>query len=252
MTFEQFVDLIENERLYFTQILLWEDTHEGEKIRDFFEYLKKLTNTTNDPVVEAQLQPYYELLRKSTYAQSWTHSEIESDALWRIYSSSKTGIRIKVNRIKLVEYINKMLDANGDTYNNFMQGIVEYNKELDYNEYYDNEGKRFEFLKAPMLFYKRQAFKHEEEFRFSFRINHAKMFNTISEQFKGLIINEQVKRYKTDNVVYYNIPNVLIEEVLLDPRAPEYFEQTFIKYCKNRNLKEKQIDFKKSALYSIK
>lgn len=245
MTFEQFIDLIELKRLYLTQITAWEDTHEGYMIKEFYEKESGI----NKHLLEKFINPLVEKSRKASYAQSWTHSDIESDALWRIYSQQKTGVRIKVRIDDIKNQINEKLNSNKEMYGNLLKGPVEYGVDMDYEKY------RIENDKVNFLFIKRMAFKHEEEYRFSTNIKKEEIFQRTSK-YETITIDEVVEEFekniyeaKLPKTIYYKVPNDLIQEIILDPRAADYFEETFSTYCENRDLNKSGVKFKKSDLY---
>lgn len=95
-------------------------------------------------------------------------------------------------------------------------------------------------------------YKHEEEYRFTIRYNmmHNTSFQKILKKGDIDILKKGVSEFNYPEVIYYELPNEMINEVLLDPRAPKYFEETFIGYCSNRKFNEKNIKFNKSKLYT--
>lgn len=107
MTFEQFVDLIENKQLYLTNITSWEDVYEGYTIREFFNYINQKKDIEDINIRKNEI----DFSIKCRYAQSWTNDDvIESDAMWRIYSPQKTGVRVKVKFKDIYDSIKDILD----------------------------------------------------------------------------------------------------------------------------------------------
>lgn len=262
MTFEQFVDLIELERLYLTHVTLWEDCYEGYEVEKFGEYLLK-GKELNEKAQHISKQ-WNEIKKKLYYAQSWTKLIDESDAMWRIYSPQKTGVRIKVKKNDIAKCISQLQELQQDSYTDFCMGDVEYDKPIDYEKFRVNKDeaeesniKAYDVSTMPLIYSKRKAFTHEEEFRFSFKLCIVKLFKEFCEEVTDK--NDATEKnmnalynYDYPKVVHYKIENSLIDEVLLDPRAPKYFEETFIQYCNNKDFEEKNIDFKKSDLYTKK
>lgn len=251
LTFEQFIDLVEMKRLYLKNIKLWEDCYEGDALQEFEKYLFNNILYINGDIPD-KINQYVEAKIKSIFAQSWTKMTNESDALWRIYSPQKTGVRIKIRR----EYIYKQIKSleKSKLYYAFDEGSVEYDKKIDYDAYKNKDSFENNFIVDEMsyLCMKRKAFEHEEEYRFTIRYNmmHNNSFQKTLKKGDSEILLNGVSEFNYPEVIYYELQNEMIDQVLLDPRAPEYFEETFINYCNNRRFQEKNIEFRKSKLYT--
>lgn len=255
MSFEQFVDMIENKRLYLTHIKEWEDTHEGAAIlHEEMQYLKE--KGYSGKLRENEQYVLIEDIINRIYAQSWGKNNSESDAMWRIYSSNRTGVRIKVRREMITHEINKIVESNA-IYQCFKEGDVEYiesMKDIDFSKYYtetkieDTNITQKNLDCGGLCFYKRDAFRHEEEYRYvlDYEKNRDKEFKI---DFKNII--SSLKSYNYPPVIYYNIEYDYIDEILLDPRAAKYFVETFEAYCNNRNLSNYGIVFQQSSLYTL-
>tara|TARA_R110000796_G_scaffold88850_1_gene191733 strand:- start:2335 stop:3102 length:768 start_codon:yes stop_codon:yes gene_type:complete len=170
--------------------------------------------------------------RDDLYGQCWTRTR-ESDAMWRIYSPDKNGVRISTTPRKLLYSLSSTLDSVKN-YSSYI-GKVEYfstpklkdyvNKNVDKWVYFDIDGRGL----ANSLLFKRNAFRHENEVR--------------------LIYNSKFKGYKSSDIFSYRInPLELIDDIIFDPRI-EYAE--FKRHKKN--LKEFRFNKKivKSILYHI-
>lgn len=246
ISFEQFVDLIENEQLYLTNVTLWDDKYEEVNI---YELLNKIMpkyiqdSFSKDKESMNSLIQDSKKINKTIYAQSWSIKSKESDAMWKIYSPNKTGVRISIEIGKIFEQIKKK-------YKNVKKYKINYHKnDKDKIDNLNKDGKN-ESYELSVLNYKREAFEHEEEYRFSLMIEDLEKYINIEQKYNEKFkINEQNFQVDTPPVLYYDCPLELINEVLLDPRAPEYFEKTFKTYCIHRKFKENNIMFKKSSLY---
>jgi hypothetical protein len=261
MTFEQFLDLIELERLYLTNITIWDDCYEGYEIEKFQEY--NLSDTKNKLSKESleKLKLWNEVKKKLYYAQSWTKLIDESDAMWRIYSPQKTGVRIKVKKDNIISAILELIDSEKDIYLDPCSGDIEYEKPIDYEAFRltDSEPKEtsikaYNISEMPLIYSKRKAFIHEEEYRFSIKLNLSKIVAQVCEKVTddggGAENMKNLYNYDYPKVIHYKMENDLISEVLLDPRAPKYFEEAFIEYCNKRKFTDKNIVYKKSDLYT--
>jgi len=167
----------------------WEDCYENFFLKSYF-------NLHNQPLGTDNLIP-------SFFGQSWT-TKTESDAMWRIYSSDKNGIRIKTNAKKLFDaiYINDKAMANtwfGKVKYDIMQNFYqELNNEIQQQEAYQV----FQFTLPKTQFMKRKEFDHEDEFRLIVMMD-----------------SEETVKYNQYKRIAYNIDiDDFIEEYCLDPR----------------------------------
>jgi hypothetical protein len=140
-----------------------------------------------------------EALERSWYGQCWTLTP-ESDAMWRIYSADKDGMRLSTTVRKLIESI---FNTNGEFASlNCFIGRVDYRKA----EWFENFLNEFDFYTfslggqtkqfADLLCLKRPEFEHEQEVRLLLR----------SDTNCNDLLFSEIK------------PNELFEDVLLDPR----------------------------------
>lgn len=103
MSFEKFLDLINTQSLYFSNISSLSDKHEAEipkknreKIRETFN------NQYSDPILSEKhyMTFIFDLLRKrkASFVNCWILSPDESYALWKVFlGGNKTGVAIKTN-----------------------------------------------------------------------------------------------------------------------------------------------------------
>lgn len=246
-SFESFVDSVLRKNLTFVHPSLWDDPYElsyfYQKIGDEFKKVKgKLDKDAYGAILEY-------IVANKLYAQAWT-SLAESDALWRIYSYNGMSLRIAVKREKL-----KLLKD------------VEIIK-VDYVKNYEEViSKKKDFY--GLIGTKRKAFSHEKEFRL---VKHYKFSDTKDAEehimaFLQLKKKEFFKEVEVDKIeeeiaklikkINYNIQDKIqyvsfdgiddfIDSVMLNPLAPEWFNETMKVFCKNNNLRY----LGKSDLYS--
>ena len=107
MSFNRFIDMIELKRLYLTNITVWEDPYEG------FPIIRNFGDGKPSWVVNMMGKDLVRGIQNSTlksiYAQSWTYQDEESDAMWRIYSQDKLGVRIAVNLVDIICQVKKAI-----------------------------------------------------------------------------------------------------------------------------------------------
>ncbi|MGD9368632.1 MAG: DUF2971 domain-containing protein [Desulfobacteraceae bacterium] len=113
------------------------------------------------------LKPAESELRNRGYGQCWTLN-IESDAMWRIYSPDKNGVKIQTKIRKLFQSLYSAQTSYG-TLSCFIGKVDYYPKEkidklvedrLTGKERFDGS-----IGQARSLLFKRNAFKHENEVR---------------------------------------------------------------------------------------
>ena len=258
MSFPQFISMVEFQQLYLTKISLWQDTYEGY---DGVKRLEILLGSILNDKMKNPLKQIANLILNSTYAQSWTYQSQESDALWKEYSEDGLGVRIKMKRSNIEKRIKETLKANGYKEDLLSHYYVEYTNEFEEDDYYQisniKNGERFIGKK------KRKAFEHEKEYRFSFYIpvelnKHIKKYQRENKEIENdeALLHEIKKLYELvkdiqgeSDILSYDIDLSLVDEVLLDPRAPKWHKETFIKYCENRSFKDLGVDYRQSNLF---
>ena len=153
--------------------------------------------------------------RDNFYGQCWSLTK-ESDAMWRIYSPNKDGVKVKTTIRKLFTPLFQVggehYKTNGTVFNlSSFVGKVKYadsktliamlqDKERMSGKIFDQSG----WGLASSFFYKRVAFKHEKEIR--------------------LIYNSGGENH-LDTVKFDINPKVLFDEIVFDPRMTENLYQ---------------------------
>lgn len=205
MDFAKVVQIFERKELYFANPTVWDDPWEA-----------RLKHHKND----------------SLFAQCWGELGV-SDAMWRIYSQNGMGVRIPTTASRL----RKALKAATSTTNlRFRLEPVTYLPQKSIN----SEAKKikaslddeFDIRRAvDMLYYKRDAFEHEHEWR-------ATIFISDAEKTNGKL-----------GVTVPIDPHSLIKNILLDPRAPKELVNAFQYYFKSKL--EFKGAVKPSVLYKV-
>lgn len=174
--------------------------------------------------------------RERFYGQCWTMNTSETDALWRIYSPMKNGVRVKTTLKKLHETFYDLEHFYPSTH--FFVGKVSYKNESEIINFFENPELLEDYLGEPSnsighaksLFLKRKEFEHENEVR--------------------LIRYVEEDEYDLANSIYnYQInPFEVFEELLFDPRHPiRYYE-------KDKDIFQElgfKGDINKSSLYEL-
>jgi hypothetical protein len=185
--------------------------------------------------------PYGEFgdFRDSFYGQCWTLNSKESDALWRIYSHNKNGVRIKTTIYKLFYSFYNPKDSFASV-SQFIGKIKYYPEKTiknDYEKEFENihsDPQVITNLAIQSLLTKRIEFKHENEVR---------LLYTDSD-----IYNR--KEYLKKDIYQYRFePLNIVDEILFDPR----FDNTLYNIFKEKmvTLGFNVNKIKKSKLYQF-
>lgn len=210
MSLKQFMHFIENNKTYLTRISSWDDTWEAPTI--------KLPMQHEDGKIS---KPGYSS-GIDLFAQCWT-SKKESDAMWRIYSASKDGIKIgtTIKKFELLEGPKHYAVDEIFYYENLMEGL----------KYCDEHSSIRRIFREGLI--KRNEFSHEQEIRL-ITINAPNMLEKVlKDEENYLELNLNAKDF--------------IEEIVVDPRAEEYYVETIKKYCERVGI---EVVPKKSDLYN--
>ena len=201
--FDRLVQMLKSDEWHFAHPSEWEDPYE-----------MRLTSA----------------LSHALLAQCWCRRGV-SDAMWRIYSQDKLGVRVRTTKRKLQTALLAAL-ATRDI--GFRISNVQYLNELEYvgraSKIQADLKRRPTFNRASAhLFLKRVAFEHEAETR-------VVIFDTTLPS-----------ESSTKSVKLRMNSRQLIDSVFVDPRAPEEFLEAY------RYLLKDQLRFsgsvKKSLLY---
>ena len=188
------IPLLTNSKLYIDRVNTWEDVYENFFLKELFYSRSMNTYVGTDEIANA------------VFGQCWTYAP-ETDALWRIYSQNKTGIRIQTTTGKLFSTIFVDDTCIADTW----LGKIEYNSEQAINDFILKETETDSFsiwrdLMPYSQFLKRTEFNHEKEFRIIKMLDSQTATN--AKQYKRLAFN-------------INDTDKFIDSFLLDPRLDE-------------------------------
>lgn len=187
MSIERFLFMLESKKLTLRRPHLWDDPFENILRRA----IVRLKNGTDFD---------FESLMNCFYGQCWTLEE-ESDAMWRLYTPCRNGIKIKATVRKLLEAVYDSNKSNPDR--KFFIGKVCYSTDNDIHSVLQDITSK-NFVTDPTfrsqtrtLLIKPNAYKYEKEVRLIYVPE-----SNISE-------NEQFFQIET---------NELIEEIVFDSR----------------------------------
>lgn len=165
--------------------------------------------------------------KDSVYGQCWTKHR-ETDAMWRIYSGAKDGVRIRSTPRKLLNALRKSCSEHPEL-KCFVGGVTylpkfRLGKALEKIDIFDPNGSGI----AESLLYKRQEFSHEKEVRLIYIGNDGSC-------------NSDTYLFNID------IENT-IDRILFDPRMDEGIRQGYVDAIKKLGYKG---EIRRSTLYDV-
>lgn len=191
------INILRNKTLRFNNILYaWEDPYE------LFMFKQKIViDNYNDCSALLDMQ-------KNFYGQCWSLNK-DSDAMWRIYSPDKDGVRIKTSVGKMIEVLNQIRSVMRVAP---LFGKVKYLPQNKITEWLLHtqsvENIWIYNLLSDSLFIKRHEFEHENEVRFLL--------------YNGNFENASVHSNIHDDYIDVQVePAWFIEEIALDPRLSD-------------------------------
>ena len=200
---EAFLAFIETKRTVLTNINIWDDKWEV--------ILSKIPNVDEEGNPDPPLYSFHQEL----FAQSWSLVD-ESDAMWRIYSPNRNGLRLQssVAKFSLIDGVKRSY-LGEVVYFETVQELLTLAK-----------SRRSSFHEA---LFKRTAFQHEREVRL---LTHAQFL----EEFEP----------GSTHISLSLDPSAFIEGIAIDPRAEDWYVAAIVGYCKKAELHCMPV---KSALY---
>jgi len=206
----RFIQILTTRNLTLVKPKKWDDPFENILLSSKFKIGRELAEVS---------------ARDSVYGQCWTWHR-ETDAMWRIYSPNKDGVRVKSTPRKLLESLKKACGKFSDV--QCFIGGVKYIYKKDMREKFENinifstDGSGI----AESLLYKRKEFSHEREVRI--------IYSGKDGECESDIFEFQIDVSKT------------IDRVLFDPRMSEDLRKSYIEAIKSLGYKS---EIKRSSLY---
>lgn len=200
---DRFVDALRTRRLALVRPHLWDDPFEN------YLYQVRLVSDDGSPVSITGL-------RQRLYGQCWSLTR-ESDAMWRIYSPDKDGVKVRTTVRKLINAIYDTADKSAVL--RYFIGRVAYQTEKKLLEIFSDPERYIRTLtdtsgRGPVhaLLLKRREFAHEKEVRLIF----------------------QASEDSTDDFALFPVdPFDLFEEVVFDSRMSLFSFEAFSAYVKS-------------------
>ena len=132
MDFSKFMDLLENRKLFFCNSKYFEDEYEGKRPEGFFKAQPESGENKNERNSDAA-EPHLGI-----YISCWNADELESYALWKIFTTPGTGIAIKTKVGNLKKALNN--DAVKIFKTEYIKSFHTKNENLELPFYYRDRG----------------------------------------------------------------------------------------------------------------
>lgn len=214
---QRFIQIFETNKLTLVKPKLWDDPFEN--------FILNATGELDDGL------KFQTAFREHFYGQCWTLKR-ESDAIWRIYSPDKDGVKVKTTVRKLFNALYSKSDQFRDI-SCFIGKVIYSSTGKLLNLLSDPDNMRANLTdstgrsQASTLFFKRIAFSHEKEVR--------------------LIYNSQ-KNIHSDIYQFEINPHDLFDQIVFDPRMDYSNFKSDKKLLRARGYKKAIV---KSTLYKI-
>ena len=239
LDFTKFVSLLCNHSLFFCRAdeIAKLDRFEGTFSSASIKALISATNTKKPDEDYETLKQMFGLLtralRKCTVISCWHKSEIESDAMWKLYVNNGLGVAIQSTTKNLKESFKDYAD------NSINIGLVNY---IDYD--FMNLLNKTQMNIFTLFMNKREGFSHENELRALIsRFNGAEIMKLINELKSHSHLSENDFNnsiFKGNGLYVPTNLDILIEKVVVCPIAPKWFNELVqaivIKYNLNKEV----------------
>jgi len=218
MDFSKYVDMLTTNTLYFTRADKLEDPYDCSGMQFFGEQYKQLSSAYPDEVKERTRQ-VNTFERLFVYLNCWHMNDVESAALWRLYSENKyETIAIQTTFGKLKSEIENKWSRDGGPHITKVKYDIENAGEPIGNP---PEGRLFSALSRANIIYKRKSFEHEQELR-------AFIYQGFDKEIKEKCLRNEahLEKLMKERDEFKRIPIdpvKLIEKVYVSPFAKDLF-----------------------------
>ncbi|UPL22433.1 DUF2971 domain-containing protein [Alcaligenes faecalis] len=205
----RFFQILVEKKLTLVNPRVWDDPFENALLSSSF------SGCSNNLIFQA---------KSAVYGQCWTLHR-ETDAMWRIYSPNKDGVRLRTTPRKLLSALKRGIDPNLDA--KCFIGKVQYKSKSDLLQVFSG----IDVLRgdgagiAESLLYKRRAFLHEREVRLICSV--------------GSVLVEDFLSFDVDF-------NVIFDRILFDPRMDSNLMRSYTSAVRGLGCK---VEVKVSDLY---
>ena len=278
ISFEDFVNLIINNKERYVRPSSWDDKYEGYLFARM-ETPEDVRQIVSEMYYNLCLQNYYAIpdnyfkmwhRKWFTYAQCWTR-HAQTDAMWRCYSYDNKSIRIRTRYDKLLNHATKIFPKE-KAFRVYLEKVCyDLNKESAIEQQISQM--KDSLLPHETYFHKRPAFRHEGEYRLLVADNSLYDIENLSSFGVKYKISEYIKNKTDEEIIDYltskicsqraewkidTIENVRLEDagdlseflegVMVHPLAKQWYVDIVRDICQSKNIKFEG----QSTIYKLK
>jgi len=238
MDFSKYVDLLTTRKLHFARADKLEDPYDCSAMQFFGEPYKQLSSA--NPQIKERTRQVNTFGRLFVYLNCWHMNDVESAALWHLYSENKyETIAIQSTFEKLDSEIKLKWPRDGIFISKVKYEPENAGKPLDEIP----GGKLHTALGWENIIYKRPSFAHEEELR-AFIYQRVDKLKEVQLQDEAHL--EKLMKERPEYIRIEITPSCLIEKVYVSPLANDLFVELVKKV--SGELKDRVL---KSDLYEL-
>lgn len=192
--FIKFVDLLENQCLFFARVDKLGDDFEGSCPKANLRYrLKQYSRLVGVDIEADDISAFYRLLREFTAVNCWYINEYESAAMWTLYLKSNEGIALRSSYRRLRDSF-----------------IDQKPHKICKVHYIDYEKDTMSTNLLAAYLHKRKSFEHESELRAIIQVLSRRRFSKRSK-----------RPFDTGIRIQVNL-DVLIDKIYVAPQTPDW------------------------------
>jgi hypothetical protein len=215
MDFSKYVDLLTTSELHFARADKFEDPYDCSAMQFFGEPYKQLSS--ENPQGNERTRQVNTFGRLFVYLNCWHMNDVESAALWRLYSENKyETIAIQTTFEKLDSEIKLKWPRDGISISKVKYDPENAGEPLDEIP----GGKLFTALGWEDIIYKRPSFAHEKELR-AFIYQRVDKFKEV--QLRNEAHLEKLMKERPEYIRIKINPSCLIGKVYVSPLAKDLF-----------------------------
>ena len=215
MDFSKYVDLLTTRELHFARADKFEDPYDCSAMQFFGEPYKQLSSA--NPQGKERTRQVNTFGRLFVYLNCWHMNDVESAALWRLYSENKyESIAIQSTFEKLDSEIKLKWPRDGIFISKVKYEPENAGKPLDEI----SGGKLYTALGLENIIYKRPSFAHEKELR-AFIYQRVDKLKEV--QLRNDAHLEKLKKERPEYIRIKITPSDLIKKVYVSPHAKDLF-----------------------------
>lgn len=264
--FEDFVNLIVNNKDRFVRPSSWDDKYEGylfscmETIENVHQIVSEMYYNLCERNYYAIPDNYFRMWHSKwfAYAQCWSKHP-ETDAMWRCYSYGNRSIRIRTRDDKLMAHAKKIFPS--EQFSIYLKKVsYDLNKKIVMKQQFSQM--KDSLLAHETYFHKRPVFKHEGEYRLLIVDNGLFPLNSLLSNSIKFKIEEKVKDKTDEEIIEYLTEKIcaqrgdwnrlgdnsvriedagdvsgFIEGVMVHPAAPQWYVNIIEDICKLKSIK---------------